>query len=69
MTAVNVLRGPLAVCYFDPLTGFLQNDWCQTDKQDYRTYGGLRVTGTFLAYSLNRSDAGTTEAERCLNVF
>jgi len=51
MTALNVLRRPLAVCSFDPLTGFFQHDWCQTDKQDYRTYearaGYGNVSGVF----------------------
>lgn len=56
-SARNVLGGPLAVCGFDPLTGWLRNGCCETNAEDHGSHTVCAVvTEAFLEFSLARGN-------------
>jgi hypothetical protein len=52
MDALNVLGSSLIACSYDPLTGFLRDGCCNTDKNDHGSHLiCARVTDAFLKFS------------------
>jgi len=50
--SINVLKGPLALCGTDPVTGFFRDGMCNTCAEDHGSHTVCAVmTAEFLAYS------------------
>ena len=50
--SLNVLRGPLALCGTDPVTGFYRDGYCNTCDADHGSHTVCAVmTAEFLAFS------------------
>ncbi len=57
MTDRNVLGGPLVVCGTDPITGWLRDGCCSTDRHDTGVHTVCAVmTQEFLAFSASRGN-------------